>query len=171
PTDTLSQVVDLTLLSNFLHQVINPLNGVCGTIDNITSGEVSPGNVNRRLRASRAQLEHCVSLIRNLAFFSEFARDQEAYREQHKGKTCVMPRIIIEAMMFFQESARWKNMKIHLVDQNTQYKIEADPDLIRQIFMNLLDNAVKYGERNTDIVVKCTIPKKSTELIIEVAGR
>jgi hypothetical protein len=66
------QAFDLTLLSNFLHQVINPLNGVCGTLDNITDGVVPPGSVMQRLKASRAQLEHCVALIRNLAFFSEY---------------------------------------------------------------------------------------------------
>src|ERR1700730_8679575 len=129
-------VFDLTLLSNFLHQVINPLNGVCGTLDNITERQVPAGSVPQRLKVARAQLEHCVSLIRNLAFLSEFTRDPDGYRERHIHKVCTLPSVIIEAMMYFQESARKKKMKLHLVDRDTQFKIRADPDLIRQVFMN-----------------------------------
>ena len=161
---------DLTLLSNFLHQIINPLNGVCGTLDNITEKQVPEGSVPQRLRAARAQLEHCVSLVRNLAFFSEFTTDPKGYRERHSGKISVIPRVILEAAMFFQETARKKKMQIHLVDSNTQFKVPADPDLLRQVFMNLFDNCVKYGEPNTDILVKHHIQRKSNDLIIEVVG-
>ena len=49
--DKLDQFVDLTLLSNFLHQVINPLNGVCGTLDNIVRGEVPSGSVPQRTQS------------------------------------------------------------------------------------------------------------------------
>lgn len=162
--------LDLTLLANFLHQIINPLNGVCGTIDNITQGEVPSGAVPQRLRAARAQIEHCVALIRNLAFFSEFSRNPEEYRERHKGKVCVLPQVVIEAMMFFQESARKKHMKIHLLDRETQYKVSADPDLIRQVFMNIFDNCVKYGNTYSDITMKAHIQKKSNDLIVEIMG-
>ena len=161
---------DLTLLSNFLHQIINPLNGVCGTLDNITEKQVPEGSVPQRLRAARAQLEHCVSLVRNLAFFTEFTTDPKGYRERHKGKVAVIPKVILEAAMFFQETARKKRMKIHLVDSDTQFKVEADPDLLRQVFMNLFDNCVKYGEASSDILVKPHIQKKSGDLIVEVVG-
>jgi signal transduction histidine kinase len=164
------EAFDLTLLSNFLHQIINPLNGVCGTLDNITEKQVPEGSVPQRLRAARAQLEHCVSLLRNLAFFSEFTSDPQGYRERHKGKISVIPKVILEAAMFFQETARKKKMQIHLVDSNTQFKVQADPDLLRQVFMNLFDNCVKYGEANTDILIKPRIQRKSNDLIIEVVG-
>jgi K+-sensing histidine kinase KdpD len=61
-------------------------------------------------------------------------------------------------------------MKLHLVDRDTQFKIRADPDLIRQVFMNLFDNCVKYGETNTDILVKLHIQKSTNDLMIEVVG-
>ena len=35
---------DLTLMSNFLHQIVNPLNGVSGTLDNIINGDVPKGS-------------------------------------------------------------------------------------------------------------------------------
>src|SRR5713226_3075097 len=113
------QIFDLTLISNFVHQVVNPLNAVCGTLDNIASGDVPAGSVKQRIRASRSQIEYCVELIRNLAFLAEYTRDPLGYTTQHAGKVTVIPQSLIDAAQFFQETARKKRMKIHLVDRDT----------------------------------------------------
>jgi signal transduction histidine kinase len=162
------QVFNLTLMSNFVHQVVNPLNAVCGTLDNIVKGDTPKGSVMQRISASRGQIEYCVELIRNLAFLAEYTRDPETYRQRHPGKVTVIPQVLIEGALFFQEIGRQKQMKIHLVDRETQYKVNADPDLLRQVFINLFDNGVKYAHRATDITVKSHIQKKSSDLLIEV---
>lgn len=63
------ETFDLTLLANFVHQVVNPLNGIAGTLDNLANGVIE-GEERRhqRLKATRAQLEQCITLMRNLAF-------------------------------------------------------------------------------------------------------
>lgn len=162
------QVFSLTLMSNFVHQVVNPLNAVCGTLDNIVTGDVPAGSIKQRINASRSQIEYCVELIRNLAFLAEYTRDPVAYRQRHTGKVAVIPQILIQAALFFQETGRKKKMKIHLVDRETQYKISAEPDLLRQVFINLFDNGVKYAHPATDITVKSHIQRKTNDLLIEV---
>ncbi len=162
------QVFSLTLMSNFVHQVVNPLNAVCGTLDNIVKGDTPKGSITQRISASRGQIEYCVELIRNLAFLAEYTRDPDAYRERHPGKVTVIPQVLIQAALFFQEMGRQKQMKIHLVDREAQYKVKADPDLLRQVFINLFDNGVKYAKRSTDIIVKSHIQKKTNDLLIEI---
>jgi K+-sensing histidine kinase KdpD len=162
------QVFSLTLMSNFVHQVVNPLNAVCGTLDNIVKGDVPAGSVKQRINASRSQIEYCVELIRNLAFLAEYTRDPVLYRQRHAGKVTVIPQVLIQAALFFQETARKKQMTIHMVDRDIQFKVKADPDLLRQVFINLFDNGVKYAHRSTDITVRSHIQKKSNDLLIEV---
>lgn len=65
----------LYLLSNFTHQIINPLNGVIGTVDNLLDGTTPHEKFPVRLQSIRGQLECTVSLIRNLAFFAQYTAD------------------------------------------------------------------------------------------------
>jgi K+-sensing histidine kinase KdpD len=166
--DKRDQIFDLSLMSNFVHQVVNPLNAVCGTLDNIANDDVPAGSIKQRIRASRSQIEYCVELIRNLAFLAEYHRDPEAYARQHSGEVTVIPQCLIDAAQFFQETARKKKMKIHLVDRETQYKVRAERALFRQVFINIFDNCVKYGYQATDITVNCHIQKKSADLMLEI---
>jgi signal transduction histidine kinase len=96
---------DLHLLSNFVHQIINPLNGVIGTLDNIIDGTVPTERRDQRLRAVRAQLELSVLLVRNLAYFAKISTIPGALEEADPSKTCVIPQLVIEAAQFFQDLA------------------------------------------------------------------
>jgi signal transduction histidine kinase len=160
--------LDIHLLSNFVHQIINPLNGVIGTIDNIIDGTTSSEKQDQRLRVVRAQLEWSVVLIRNLAFFAQKAVTSEASSERDLTKICVIPQLVIEATQFFQESGLSKDVKIHLMDRATQYAVKGSPDLLRQVFMNLIDNGVKYSKRNSTIQINTRIQKKTNHLIVDI---
>ena len=164
-----SATIDFGLLANFVH-LINPLNGVIGTIDNIIDGTVSGARVEQRLKAARAQLQQSVQLVRNLAFFSELSVGTNPNSARTR-KTCVIPQVVIEAAQFFQELGASKNIKIRLEDRETQYKVEGNPDLLRQVFMNLFDNAVKYGQPETTIQVLPSVQKKTNDLLIRVVGQ
>jgi K+-sensing histidine kinase KdpD len=162
------QFIDLSLMSNFVHQVVNPLNAVCGTLDNIANDDVPAGSIKQRIRACRSQIEYCIELVRNLAFIAEYQRDPEGYIKKHSGDITVVPQCLIDSALFFQETARKKQMKIHLTDRDTQYKIRADRALLRQVFINIFDNCVKYGRQGTAIIVNCHIQKTSGDLMLEI---
>ncbi len=69
--DLSSNHLDLPLLATFVHQVVTPLNGVAGTLDNLAEKViVDETRKTQRLNAARAQLEQCITLIRNLAFLA-----------------------------------------------------------------------------------------------------
>ncbi len=155
---------DLTLLSNFIHQVVNPLNGVAGTLDNLIEGTISEGRRDQRLRAARAQLEECVTLVRNLAYFSAgFASVQPSAK-----KTIVVPQTLIEAAMFFQENAENRGIRIQVVERNDRNTVPGRPELLRQVFMNLFDNAVKYCKENSEVIVHQRIQKTSNHVLITI---
>jgi signal transduction histidine kinase len=169
PTDELPQP-DLRLLANFVHQLINPLNGVIGTVDNLIDGSIPPDRKEQRLKATRAQLEFAVMMVRNLAYFTEQSLTPGTLPTRDFTKTCVIPQLVIEAAQFFQESGMSRGVKIELTDSKTQYAIQGSPELIRQVFMNIFDNAVKYSDPGSDVTVKPWVQKKRKALIVEICN-
>lgn len=166
-SDHIPQNLDLTLLANFVHQVVNPLNGVAGTLHNLADGVID-GEARRlqRLNVARAQLEQCITLIRNLAFLAQgsggIAKDDR--------RKIVLPQVIIESAMFFQEDGKSKGIEISLTDRSTQNVINGHPELIRQVLMNIFDNFIKYGRRGYPVEVDQRIQKSTGMAIIEVKG-
>src|SRR5262245_2329790 len=163
--------LDATLVTNFTHQIINPLNGVVGTLDNLIDGTIEGARRDQRLKAVRAQLVHAIELVRNLAYLSTLST--EAGRQSLKaiGASCLLPEIIIEAAMIFQESAAERRMRIWLEDRETPYIVTGQVDLLRQVFTNLFENAVKYGHEDTQVTVKVHGQKSTGELLVEVVNK
>jgi signal transduction histidine kinase len=162
---------EMLLIANLTHQAINPLNGVIGTLDNVIKGVVPEKKKEQRINSARSQLEYTVSLLRNLAYFAQYSGDDVAgYHAQAKEKTCVIPQVIIESMMFFQEQASTARIALELENPADQYCVKGDPDLLRQVFMNIFDNSVKYGQPDSMVNVKDWIQKKTGDMIITIEG-
>lgn len=157
---------DLTLLANFVHQVVNPLNGVAGTLDNAVTGILEGERKEQRLNAARAQLQQCITLIRNLAFLAQ-GSGGVADRD---SRQVVLPQVIIESAMFYQEHGSERGVRIHLKDRQTQNIVNGHHEIIQQILMNIFDNFTKYGQKNSEVIVDHWIQKGTSSAVIIIRG-
>lgn len=156
---------DLVLLSNFVHQVVNPLNGVAGTLDNIVDGKIKdPGRRDQRMRAARAQLEQCISLIRNLAYF---AKGFDKIRTDERREVLV-PEQIIRSAMFFQEDAELKGIKISLEERFVENRVLGHLELLNQVYINIFDNCFKYSANGSVVQVNQRIKKGTGDLVVTI---
>jgi signal transduction histidine kinase len=160
--------VDALLVANFTHQIVNPLNGVLGTIDNLIDNTITGARREQRLKVVRAQLSHIIELVRNLAYLSQLTTEAGRQGLRELGSRSEVPKVVLEAAMFFQELARDRGMEINLEDKRTPYMVKGPPDLLRQVFTNLFENAVKYGDRDREVWIRAHPQKKSGQLIVEV---
>lgn len=166
--EAVRNVVDAPLLASFTHQIINPLNGVVGTIDNLIDGSISEQRRDQRLRMVRGQLTHAIELIRNLAYLSQLTTEAGRQSLRDMGATSVVPEVIIKAAMYFQELASARGVSIDLEDRHTQYVVRGHKVLLQQVFTNLFENAVKYGDANSAVRVISRPQRKSGNFIVEV---
>ena len=160
----------LFLIQNITHQAINPMSGVIGTLDNLIDDIVPPNKREQRLRRARSQLEYTVSLIRNLSYFAEYASGNSGVISNSLFKTTVIPQAIIEAAQFFQEQGNNQNIRVELEDKHIQNCVKGDSNLLKQVFMNLIDNGVKYGKKGSILVIRNWIQKRTNDLFITFEG-
>lgn len=156
---------DLTLLANFVHQIVNPLNGIAGTLDNLVENVIEESRRPQRLNAARAQVEQCITLLRNLAFLAQ--RGAEVKSEK---RIVVLPQAIIESAMFYQEEGAINSVRIQLEDRATQNRVTGHPELIRQVLMNIFDNCIKYGKFGSLVEVRQWIQKSTESALITIRG-
>ncbi len=60
-----------------------------------------------------------------------------------------------------------KNIKVHLDQWNTEIIVVADKNKLQQIMDNLLSNAFKYSERDTNVRVNISVVKN--EIVVKVS--
>ncbi|MFC4734754.1 sensor histidine kinase [Salipiger abyssi] len=155
--------IDLPLLANFTHQVINPLNGVAGTLDNLVDGTIGEGRRVQRTKAARAQLEGVITLVRNLAYLSS-----TQYEADRPSRKIVLPQVVIEAAMYYQEEGAAKGISIDLLNKREQNKVPGHPEALRQVLMNLFDNAVKYSASDSQVKIRQWIQSSTGDAVITV---
>jgi len=159
-----------SFMLNFTHQIINPLNGIVGTVDNLIDGTINEKRRPQRLRALRAQLSHIIELVRNLAYLSQLSTEQGRDGLRKAVGEVNLPRVIIEAAQFFQEKGAGRDIQIVLSDRVSQYVVPGQKDLLRQVFLNIFENATKYADSDTRVTVTTRPQKKSKALIVEVSN-
>lgn len=160
----------LAMIHNLTHQAINPLNGVIGTLDNLIDGTIQGARREQRLRSARAQLEYTVSLIRNLAYFAQYGTDTNPEPKFKTTAVCIIPQLLIEAAQFFQEQGSLQGVRLEVLDRQVQNAVYGDPELLRQLFMNIWDNYVKYGDADSAVEVKHWVQKRTRDLIVTFEG-
>lgn len=160
--------IDVLLLANFIHQIINPLNSIAGTLDNIADGTTDASKVKQKANATRAQIELVANLVRNLAYLTQLLKEDGSASTLQKEEINI-EEICIESTMFFQELARRANVAVEFKKSERISKFFGIENLLRQVVMNLLDNAVKYSDDNTKVYISAQ-ETTDNSLIISISN-
>jgi two-component system phosphate regulon sensor histidine kinase PhoR len=151
-------------VSNVSHELRTPLTSIKGFVETIRSGDYKlPEEVTRFLTIISAKTDNLCSIVEDILTLSSIERDNE-HREISMNRNNIQG-IIQDAI----NTCHWKAVK-----KNISIKLECPPEiyscinapLIEQAIVNLLDNAIKYSNENTDIII--LVKSSETELIISV---
>lgn len=125
--------VDNITISNFVHQIISPLNGILGTLDNLV--EFNDFD-KQKLTATKAQLAKTIEMIRNLAYISQLSTKEGISSFVSKNQRFNVSTLIINAIQFFQTSAKGRDVKI-FHEVNEQYWVNGHESLLKRLFTRI----------------------------------
>ncbi len=147
-------------VSNVTHELKTPLTSIRGFIDTLKNGAIKEEAVaNKFLDIIDIEAERLYSLIQDILLLSEI----ESKRDYEKI-ACDMNQCAREVIDLLEPKLSEK-VKFKFEPQPYIKPFECNPDRMKQLFINLLDNAMKYTEEGS-ITLVCK--EEDGKLVISV---
>jgi signal transduction histidine kinase/CheY-like chemotaxis protein len=129
-------------LANMSHELRTPLNAILGFSSLLAEHEASEQQ-RRDLEMINRSGEHLLDLINNVLDVAKI----EAGRTELEIASCDVGRVIEDVANMVRPRASVKGLELRVGTLQAPLFIRTDPARLRQVLINLLNNAVKYTER------------------------
>lgn len=139
-------------ISTLGHELRNPLNAISVAVQELDAYGPSTPETTFPLATIRRQVEFMSRMINDLM---EVTRMAAGKIELHKQKL-VLQEVIGQAVEACQPSIQQRAHELHQLLPDVPIALDADPMRLRQVFINLIENAAKYTPPGGTIWVKAT---------------
>lgn len=133
-------------LQNLSHEFKTPVFAIQGYVDTLLHGALEQKEVNRKfLENTSRNVDRLVNLISDLDEISSL----ESGEQQLEKTNFVIQDLIREVFETLSLKAAGKNATCNIKKGcETPIVVNADKEKIRQVLINLVDNAIKYGKQD-----------------------
>lgn len=144
-------------VANASHELRTPLSVISGFIETLqTTAKDDPDAQEAFLAIMKEQAEYMSSLIENLLSLS---RLEMAQNKELKDKVN-LSEVIDDVSEALKIKAFHRSVNLKVSELNRIPKIVGDNQEIHQILQNLLDNAIKYAQENSEVTIELkTVPE------------
>lgn len=152
-------------ISSISHELRTPLTGIKGWAETMRDPEgLTEDEMKFGLKIIDEETERLISLVESLLDFSRYQSDRMSLSLSFVPFDKLIEKVTFELL----KKAEKKN--IHLITETTPVVIEADWDKLKQVVLNVLDNAIKFSPKSSDIVITQTVEDHCVSLVIRDAG-
>ncbi len=155
-------------LANMSHELRTPLNAIIGFSEMLGSGFF--GNINGKQKERLIDIHDCgthlLSLINDIL---EFSKADAGKLDLHAVKMDVCA-IAQQSVRMFMEKAARDGIGLSFISQPESIPLMADERKIKQIFLNLISNAMKFTEAGGEIEVSCILENNAAILTVADTG-
>ena len=167
---TQTQLLDTSqkeFVSNVSHELRNPLASIKAVVETLELGSIhdAPTAMNFLSRIS-SDIERMTSLVNDLLELSRIESGSLRLDSQVIDLTSLISEITSDANM------KYSDHSINISDDwpDVPLKIYADEDRIRQILINLIENAVRFTNNDGKISVGCNKVENKAEIYVRDNG-
>ena len=156
------------VLSNVSHELRTPLTGILGSAQNLRDG-LAGGLTQAQQEYVQMIESDSGRLIRVVNELLEWGRAQSGQIQLQRSPVALFP-LLEEVCMLLRPQAQRKAVKLELADGDSSIRVEADPDKLKQILINLLDNAVKFSPPDSGVRVRAESRSAGLRILVEDHG-
>ena len=154
-------------IGNISHELRTPMTTISGFADGILDGTIPQEDQHKYLVAIRDETKRLSRLVREMLSVSQTrARATDPSRRTVFDLT----ELILQTLLSFESRATKKNLDVDPQLPDNHILVRADKDAITQVIYNLLDNAVKFAEPGSCLVLKLYKEKGKAYVAIKDKG-
>jgi two-component system phosphate regulon sensor histidine kinase PhoR len=151
-------------VANVSHEIKTPLTAIKGFVETLQQGNVEKAKEKERfLGIIQKHVDRLNAIVEDLLTLSRI--EQEDERKEINFQQVKIEGIFLAAIQLCRPKAEEKKIRINL-DCEKETSAILDPTLIEQAVVNLLDNALKYSEPQSTVLLKSH--QQNSEVIISV---
>ncbi|MGI6021373.1 MAG: ATP-binding protein [Lachnospiraceae bacterium] len=141
-----------TFISNISHDFRSPLTSIKGFTEAMVDGTIPLEMHEKYLNIISQESDRLVNLTQNVLKLSNMDPEQVTLSITEFD----INQFIRDTAALFEGSCRKKRISFRLVLTGESLMVKADHDKIQQVLYNLLDNAIKFSDKNSEIKIETT---------------
>ena len=154
-------------VANVSHELKTPLTLIKGYIETLEGKTLDDKEKSRRFVAIiKEHADRLENIINDLLSLSELELSRDCLTKVRLD----VKTLIDDIALGFEHSLDAKHLTLNVDDRGDDFKIEADRDKIERVFVNLIDNAIKYTETGGRIDISIREDSESVTVIVQDNG-
>jgi signal transduction histidine kinase len=135
------------------HELRTPLNAIAGYADLIDMDVLGPVTEEQRDALARIKLsqQHLLTLINEVLSYAKL----ESGSVQYRVEVVPLQQVLASLAPMVEPQARARQQLLRIGDCPPELRVQADPEKLRQILLNLVGNAIKFTPAGGQIDVAC----------------
>jgi two-component system phosphate regulon sensor histidine kinase PhoR len=146
------------LIANASHELRTPLTAIKGYIETLKDEKIGPGE--KYLNIIERHTDRLIFIVQDLLILSRL----EDKNIKPEFEQVSLNEIIADVALLLQKKALHKSLKLEVFSES-DVAVSGERNLLVQLFLNLIDNAIKYTEKGS---VGVTIKNLNGSVLIKI---
>lgn len=157
----------IEFISQISHELRTPLFAIHGLTEMLLDGEVTqPDEVRNYLQTIYDQSGHLSRLVDDLLDLSRFERGAQTL----KYETLALGPFLDDTVALMQPLAHARNIELRLLAVPRQLLVSVDEGRLRQVFINLLNNALRYNDEGGWVEIAVQSESNAVQISVRDGG-
>ena len=152
-------------VGNVAHELKTPIFNIQGYIDTLLDGAIEDPNINRKfLERANKSVSRMIYIVEDLDAITKL----EGGKIEIEEEPVDVIELIFDVVDQLEMKAKKRNVNIVIEDPKlSRYMVEVDVEKIKQVLINLIVNAIKYGSEGGEVLVRTF--DMDENILVEVA--
>jgi len=153
-------------VSDVAHELRTPLSIMSGELEVALRKERTPADYRQVLNSSKQETDRLIELSENLLFLAGADQGRQAIEFEKVDIADLIGSVIARLQV---ESAR-KELAIHFEPEEEPTFVQGQPEMLRRLFLNLIQNAIQYTPSQGEIWISLSTGKQYVEAKVRDTG-